>query len=179
MGKYTPHFQNYLLETGTFDKNLKQHAKFGAVAVFEKYKKNNLDWEALLAFYIIVHHHKSLSDFSLIKRLVEDDGDEAYTFDEQWKSIKKQGEAYLLLIKEELNESHLEHFIKFPKGKEFREMLKKFLGDYSKVETFFIINYLFALLIEADKLDASETKLYERKPIDRNTVDIFSGKPLK
>jgi len=114
---------------------------------------------------------------------VEDEGDEAYTFDEQWKSIKKQGEAYLLLIKEELNESQLEQLIKFPKGKEFREMLKKFLGDYSKVETFFIINYLFALLIEADKLDASETKLYERKTIDRNTVDIFlanrSNNPLR
>jgi len=173
LGKYTPHFQNYLLETGTFDKILKQHAKFGAVTVFEKYQKNNQLWEALLAFYIIVHHHKSLSDFSLIKRMVEEDGDEAYTFEEQWKSIKKQGQAYLQKIKEEVNEPLLEQLIKFPKGKEFREMLKKFLSDYSKVETFFIINYLFALLIEADKLDASETKLYERKPIDKNTVDNF------
>jgi len=183
LGKYTPHFQNYLLEKGKFDRKLKQHARFGAFTLFENLKQKGFLTEAFLACYIIIHHHSNLSDFSLLKRLVEQNGDDQYIFEQQWKSIRDSGPDYINQIKVELSEPRLTEFENFPEGKQFRKSLNDFLSVQSRIEVFFTINYLFSLLIEADKLDASNTKIYNRKPIAPNLVDDFlsmrSDNPLR
>lgn len=173
LGKYTPHFQNYLLESGSFDSQFKQHSKFGAFALFEKYQQENRLFDAFLACYIIVHHHSNLSNFSLLKRLSEEDGDDNYIFEEQWKSIKKQGDDYLKMIVNEINEPRLQSFIKFPQSKTFLNKLKEFVINNSKIEVFFLINYLFSILIEADKLDASDTAVYQRQTLSVEAIDIY------
>lgn len=173
LGKYTPHFQNYLLDLGRYDSQFKQHAKFGAFALYAKYEKKEELIKAIIAFFIIVHHHKSLTDFSLLKRMVEDNGDDSYIFEEQWKSIRNAGADYLQTIKNEVLESNLESLVMFPEGKIFRRKLSDFLSKFSRVDIFFLINYIFSLLIEADKLDASNTEVYTRKHIDIDSVDVF------
>jgi CRISPR-associated endonuclease/helicase Cas3 len=45
------------------------------------------------------------------------------------------------------------------------------VDNEKSIENYFLINYLFSLLIEADKLDASETDIYTRRPIAANAVD--------
>lgn len=173
LGKYTPHFQNYLLDLGRYDSQFKQHAKFGAFALYAKYEKKEELIKAIIAFFIIVHHHKSLTDFSLLKRMVEDNGDDSYIFEEQWKSIRNAGADYLQTIKNEVLESNLESLVMFPEGKIFRRKLSDFLSKFSRVDIYFLINYIFSLLIEADKLDASNTEVYTRKHIDIDSVDVF------
>ena len=40
LGKYTPHFQNYLLKSGYFNPRLKRHAMFGAFVLCCKFLQN-------------------------------------------------------------------------------------------------------------------------------------------
>ncbi|TXK33284.1 CRISPR-associated helicase Cas3' [Pontibacter qinzhouensis] len=170
LGKYTPHFQHYLLQqSGKYDATLKQHAKFGAFAILEKLKQQDRSLEAWLALYIIVHHHNNLTDFILLNRLITKDETyhDEYIFEEQLKSMQKSRQ----LIAQELNEPDLEVYLKFPEQKPFKRFCKEFSKLYGTPETYFLINYLFSLLIEADKLDASETLLYERVNINANAVD--------
>jgi CRISPR-associated endonuclease/helicase Cas3 len=160
LGKYTPHFQHYLLKTGKFEPKLKRHAMFGAFALLQKFLKNNSSAaEAMLAFYIIRHHHADLSNFEDIKTLCEEDGTEADIFQKQLKSLA----ADLPQMAAELGEIDLVKWVSFPDDAAFTKTRRQFYNKERGIRHYFEINYLFSLLIEADKLDASETPVYQRK----------------
>ena len=165
LGKYTTHFQNYLLKSGTFDQELKQHAKFGGFALCQKYRSLGLDNVALWAAYLIIHHHKSLSDINYLKAYVVDESKDEYIFKQQAKTIQ----AALGQISIDLNEPDIESYLTYPDKK-----LIKVIRDLERkpdIQNYFLINYLFSLLIESDKLDASETTIYARGPISPTLVD--------
>ena len=165
LGKYTTHFQNYLLKTGSFDQELKQHAKFGGFTLYQKYRSLGHDNVALWAAYLIIHHHKSLTDINDLKGYVVEDSTDEYIFNQQLKTIQPALEQ----IGVELNEPELEGYIKYPDKK-----LIKVIRDLERkpdIQNYFLINYLFSLLIESDKLDASDTTLYIRKSISSTLVD--------
>jgi CRISPR-associated endonuclease/helicase Cas3 len=168
LGKYTPFFQTYLLENGKIDWQLKQHAKFGAYAVFEKLRQQGRLTDALLAMYVVVHHHGNLTDFELLKRMAIEDSDDNWVFEKQWESIRKLGVEFISQIAREVGEDSVESFIKYPSKKEFRKAVSSFLDERRTIETYFLINYLF-------KLDASKTALYSKKVISINAVDDFLG----
>lgn len=172
LGKYTPHFQHYLLQQlGQYDPTLKQHAKFGAIALLEKLSRNDQLFEAWLALYIVVHHHNNLSDFSSLSRIISrnDSFHDEYVFKEQLKSLQ----GSIGQVVQEMKEPDLESYLKFPDRKVFNKACKQFSKQYGQAETFFLINYLFSLLIEADKLDASDTSLYPRVRINAEAVDDY------
>ncbi len=171
LGKYTPHFQNYLLKTGKFDPRLKRHAMFGAFVLLQKFLKNGGSAaEAMLAFYIIRHHHADLSNFMDIKALCDEDGDEIEVFQKQFKSL----EADVPQIAAELDEVDLAKWISFPDDRAFTKTRMHFYNKERGIQHYFEISYLFSLLIEADKLDASETPIYSRKKdLDVSTVGRF------
>jgi CRISPR-associated endonuclease/helicase Cas3 len=171
LGKYTPHFQHYLLKTGKFDLKLKRHAMFGAFALLQKFLKNGGSAaEAMLAFYIIRHHHADLSNFEDIKTLCEEDGSEADIFQKQLKSLA----ANLPQIAAELGEADLVKWVSFPDDAAFTKTRRQFYNKERGIRHYFEINYLFSLLIEADKLDASETQVYERKKdLNAGAVESF------
>jgi CRISPR-associated endonuclease/helicase Cas3 len=175
LGKYTPYFQTYLLENGKIDWLLKQHAKFGAYTLYEKYRSADKITDALWAMFVIVHHHGNLTDFCLLKRLVEEDSDDNRIFLKQYESIRKIGSGYFAQIEDELSETEIEPFIKYPDKRSFRRAVKSFLKNSVSIEAFYVVNYLYSLLIEADKLDASNTEIYERKPLTIDTVDSYLG----
>ena len=165
LGKYTTHFQNYLLKIGSFEQELKQHAKFGGFTLYQKYSSLGHDNVALWAAYLIIHHHKSLTDINDLKGYVVDDSTDEYIFNQQLKTIQPALEQ----IGVELNEPALESYLKYPDKK-----LIKVIRDLERkpdIQNYFLINYLFSLLIESDKLDASDTTLYTRKPISSTLVD--------
>jgi CRISPR-associated endonuclease/helicase Cas3 len=54
LGKYTSYFQQYLLTNETINLHLKQHARFGAYSIFEKYKENDNATAVFLYFIISV-----------------------------------------------------------------------------------------------------------------------------
>jgi CRISPR-associated endonuclease/helicase Cas3 len=170
LGKYTPHFQNYLLKKGSFDPVLKQHAKFGAFVLFQKIRNNQgIPSDALLAFYIILHHHADLSNFDEIKTLAQEDGREAEVFKKQLKSLAND----VPQIAGEMSEAALLQWLQFPEEKDFIRTFRQFYPKEAGISHYFQINYLFSLLIEADKLDASETAVHSKKDLSPQLVEDF------
>ncbi len=178
LGKYTTYFQDYLLK-GVRSK-LKQHARFGAFALFEKLSKDPArQVDALLAFFIILHHHADLSDFEDIRTKADPEGDEADVFEKQLKNIR----ADLPQIGVEMGDAGLESWLRFPEKRPFSNAFRGFYKANCGIQHYFQINYLFSLLIEADKLDASETPVHVRKTLDEKAVErrvaIFTPHELR
>jgi CRISPR-associated endonuclease/helicase Cas3 len=171
LGKYTPHFQNYLLKTGAFKPKLKRHAMFGAFVLLQKFLKNGGSaTEAMLAFYIIRHHHADLSNFQDIKALCDENGEDTEIFNAQLKSLI----ADIPQMAVEIGEPDLVKWVSFPDDGNFTKKHKQFYNKERNILHYFEINYLFSLLIEADKLDASETPVYQRKKdLDPLAVERF------
>ncbi len=160
LGKYTPYFQDYLFKRPGVNQKLKRHAMFGAFVLLQKFLKNGGSAaEAMLAFYIIRHHHADLSNFKDIRSLCDEDSGEMDIFQKQLKSLA----ADLPQMAAELGEAELAKWVAFPDDTAFSKTQKQFYNNERNIRHYFEINYLFSLLIEADKLDASETNPYLRK----------------
>ncbi|MBV6440411.1 MAG: hypothetical protein EPGJADBJ_02080 [Saprospiraceae bacterium] len=170
LGKYTPHFQNYLLKSGGFNPKLKRHAMFGAFVLCQKFLQNGGSaTETMIAFYIIRHHHADLSNFSDIKTLADEGGDEIEIFQQQLKSLAND----VPQIAAEMGENSLPKWLSFPDERAFGNARKQFYKEERSIRHYFEINYLFSLLIEADKLDASETPVHRRNRLDSVAVGQF------
>jgi len=168
LGKYTDYFQKYLLTTNKVDSFLKAHARFGSYAIFNKYQ-NKDSIIALFLYYIVVNHHLNLDDISSneFSKKIEAQANEGY-FNKQRITLAD----FWTLIKKELGEEDLENHLTIPNGKFFYLTTKKVIQQ-PNIQNYFLINYLFSLLIEADKLDASDTKFYHKALIPTHLVDKY------
>jgi len=165
LGKYTSFFQTYLLRCGKIDWVLKQHARFGAYVAYEKLKKETPIW-AIKVFYLINLHHSSLKDFLDMPAIIADKSNKRI-FDAQKKDVIKNIEKLIA----ETTETRLKDMLVFPDKKEFRQIVRTWIKTKSNIQNYFLINYLFSLLIEADKLDASRTEQYPRVRIPQDLVN--------
>jgi len=172
LGKYTSYFQNYLLHTGTIDSKLKQHAKFGGYAAYHQLIENNSKI-ALIALLLIFRHHNNLIAPDDVAGLIGSDAERI--FNEQQKDIENK----ISEIEEETGLSDLSKILRFPEARQIRKACKIWVKKHQTIEDYFQINYLFSLLIEADKLDASETPLYSLRPTASDWVDKRFSKPEK
>lgn len=172
LGKYSAFFQDYLLGIKKVAPELKQHAKFGGFALFQKYFKAKEEFSAIVAAYLIIHHHKSLTDITDLKRFigVEELITEKGYFLQQAESMS----VYQSQIAAEIGESQLADYIQYPDKRDFNLALIG-LGKKPNIENYFLINYLFSLLIEADKLDASKTVMYTKVPLPALLVENRIG----
>lgn len=169
LGKYTTYFQNYLLGYKT-DSKLKKHSRIGAFAILNKNIKNPLI--AVLQYFIIKNHHSSFDNLSELDLMIGDFKPETIqNFEKQVVDLRKN----IKQISEELSEPNLTNYLKVPETKIFRKTIKNLIKQ-SEAKNYFLINYLFSLLIESDKLDASETNQYVRKEIDEKSVENYIGK---
>lgn len=166
LGKYTNYFQDYLLDTKKVDIKLRAHSNLGAHTAFQHFKK--CPETALLAFYLIKMHHSNLINFGQVLwpdnytelRLEEQD-----IFDKQIKSLAKLDEF------KKVFPSFEEDLIKLSTASELNSLYEEYLEDYLSIAHYFKINYLFSLLIESDKLDASDTKPYQLTSLPEHAVD--------
>jgi CRISPR-associated endonuclease/helicase Cas3 len=163
LGKYTSYFQNYLLQTEPIDSKLKQHARFGGYAVYHKLQED--EKKALIALVLIFSHHGNLISFDNYSGLLETNAERVF------EAQKKNVQGRLDKIEKELEISDLSYILRFPDSRQIRKAFKIWIKRKQNIEDYFLINYLFSLLIEADKLDASETPLYSLKPIEADWVD--------
>lgn len=172
LGKYTSFFQKYMVEGEMKNPHLKQHAKFGSYALYEKLMTDGNEYAALIALYVIVHHHKSLTYFKDLQNLTDEDREAGGGMSNQdiFQTQKRTIIAHLSQISTEIQEPLLADFIKFPKAKPFENGVEKIVKS-KRIENFFLINYLFSLLIEADKLDASNTSVHSYSSIPNNKVE--------
>lgn len=168
LGKYTSYFQNYLLGTKKVNRQLSYHSQIGAFVILNKYK-----YEPLLAaflYFILASHHANFDDI-LKSGLRNDSISEDYIFENQLNDLKGQ-------LKDITNETEipsLNEIIEKPDLKTFRKVLKKHLRETPEIRNYFTINYLFSLLIESDKLDASNTNQYIRNSINEKAINNLLG----
>jgi len=162
----------YLLGKEKVNQKLKNHSLIGAIYLLNKFKDD--PFYAAILYYIIINHHSSLSnilDTGLFNANIEMDS----FINRQLDDIHNNKD----LINKEIDGLNIERFLTFPQDKvqkNIRKTIKKIIIKSPSVQHYFTINYLFSLLIEADKLDASGTSLYERKNLPENAVEKFIGK---
>ncbi|MCC5932176.1 MAG: CRISPR-associated helicase Cas3' [Cyclobacteriaceae bacterium] len=170
LGKYTSYFQNYLLKKPPIDGILKQHAKVGGLSAFNFLRKYN-EKQALVALFVIFQHHSQLIDILKIGEKLNDNLVRIIGY--QKEDLKKT----IPQIEVDLKLENLVSSILYPEEKEIRRGLKIWILRNQTIKDYFLINYLFSLLIEADKLDASDTVQYALKSIQYDSVDCRYGGP--
>lgn len=169
-GKYTTYFQNYLLNIQPINSTLKQHARIGGLTAFNFLDKED-DKMALIALFVIFRHHTQLCDILQFPKVFNDEL--RYIFDEQKRDIRNN----LKQIENEIDVPNLDLFLNYPNEKELRRAYKYWIRKGADIKYYFVVNYLFSLLIEADKLDASGTNQYKLQPINHSVVDNRFGIP--
>ena len=174
LGKYTQYFQDYLLDRPTVDYNLKSHSRFGAYYYLSKYFKDE-PFLAIMGYCIISQHHGNLKSLMSIRS----DFNDIY-FDSEIVSMKKRQNSIMPFASSVNKELGIDDIETFPQRlQSYRSYFKeiKKLQKNSNIKNYFLINYLFSLLIESDKLDASDTKVYKRVPLCTSKVDENKGIP--
>lgn len=170
LGKYTSYFQNYLLKKEPINFKLKRHAQIGGFVAYNVLRTND-EKKALLTLYLIFLHHSQLIDLSQISYKLDDDLSRIIHL--QSKDLEKA----LFHIEKDLAFGSLNKYIVYPNESKLRKGFKYWSKKYACIQDYFLINYLFSLLIEADKLDASDTIPYRLKSINPNAVDRRFGTP--
>ncbi len=176
LGKYTQYFQDYLLDRPNVNYNLKSHSQFGALYYLSKYFSKD-PFLGIVGYWIISQHHGNLQSLMALR------GDFTESaFDADVLQLRKRQLSILPFkseIDQELAINDIETFHEgiLPSQSYFKGI--KQLQKSSNIQNYFQINYLFSLLIEADKLDASETKVYRRVPLSPSKVDEDKGIPNK
>ncbi len=174
LGKYTTFFQNYLLKRGSIDADKKRHPPIGAFAAFNLLKEID-EKQALLALLIVFLHHGNLIDLTSFSERLSGHLENIIKCqkDDLMKNISDVQTDLLL--------PDIENYIDYPDERLIRKGFKHWAIKSSTISDYYLVNYLFSLLIESDKLDASDTKLYKLKAIRDDCVDIRFGiaKPAK
>lgn len=169
-GKYTTFFQNYLLKKRIINGTLKQHARIGGITAYNMLENQDKKL-ALISLFVIFRHHTQLCDILDFPKAFNDELQ--YVFNEQKKDIQ----AFISQIENELEIPNLNSYLNYPDEREIRRSYKIWIKKEANIRDYFLVNYMFSLLTEADKLDASDTVQYSLKPISENSVDERFGKP--
>jgi CRISPR-associated endonuclease/helicase Cas3 len=170
-GKFTSYFQDYLLKKPSIDQHLKQHARIGGIAAYNALKAKN-EKLALTCLYIIFRHHTQLNNTT----------DFIHVFDENLKRVflnqKSNLKNRISQIESILQQSDLEKLLEYPDERTIRRGFKRWQLKDSHIKDYFMMNYLFSLLIESDKLDASDTQPCIPGNLKNDSVDLRFGKPV-
>ncbi|MDK2841818.1 MAG: CRISPR-associated endonuclease/helicase Cas3 [Anaerophaga sp.] len=174
LGKYTQYFQDYLFGRPNVDYNLKSHSQFGALYYLAKYFCKD-SYAGIVGYWIISQHHGNLQSLMALRSNFTESA-----FDADMLQLKKR-QLSILPFKSEINqELEIDDIETFHKGMLPSHSYFKGIKQLQKncnIQNYFQINYLFSLLIEADKLDASGTKVYQLMPLSPSKVDEDKGLP--
>lgn len=172
LGKYTSFFQNYLLQRGNIDFDLKRHPPIGSLTAYSFFKNVN-EKLGLISLLIVFQHHGNLIDVENFPEKLDS---------HLWRIYARQKDdllPYLPEIEREIRLENLKSLFDQIDEKQIRKGFKIWAKKNSGIEDYFLINYLFSLLIEADKLDASDTQIHQLRPVAIDRIDIRFGKPTE
>ena len=168
-GKFTTFFQDYLLKKET-DRELKQHARIGGITAFNMLKETDKKL-SLIGIYIIFRHHTQLCDILDFPKVFDENLNRIFLA--QVNDLK----ANLKQIEEILTISEINKYLIYPDEREIRRSFKIWAKREPNIKDYYLINYVFSLLIEADKLDASDTNKHSIQDINETLVDKRFKKP--
>jgi len=171
LGKYTKFFQDYLKTKIEHPQNYHFHTLIGACSLFNYLSTEDRE-KALIGYFVIYHHHSNLGN---ITRCFPE---------ERINQIDKRLKNQYLNIIPNIQQINYEIGLNLDENLMASKSLNLLddcddLQDQANIQNYFQINYLFSLLIEADKLDASETKVYQRMPLSPSKVDDDKGLPIQ
>ncbi len=168
LGKYTLWFQEYLKFDRKHPEDFQNHALIGAVTAYNYLKQKGGYW-SLFAYYIIRNHHANLNDIQNSYYMDDLNSEDVY----RRRQIQIKAQYSDLVSKLEIINSELELSLtpqslshELPNWRKIQNEVTLCLRYSSSIEKYFYVNYLFSLLIEGDKLDASKTDVYSKKTID-------------
>lgn len=169
LGKYTKFFQDYLRTNIEHPQNYHFHTLIGACTLFN-YLSTKDRQKALIGYFVIYHHHSNLGN---ITRCFPEE--RINQIDNRLKNQYLDITSNVQQINKEID-INLDENLLASKSLYLLDDCDDLL-DQANIQNYFQINYLFSLLIEADKLDASETKVYQRVPLSPSKVDNDKGIP--
>ncbi|WP_304125730.1 CRISPR-associated helicase Cas3' [Methanosphaera cuniculi] len=181
--KSTTYFQKYLKDHKKTEKAY--HSFLSAIFgyyVTQKYLEDNHiknDNLPLISYLSIINHHGNLKDVYNTPK-------------SEWNKIKNIPSYVELQVEDlkvadikELKEFYqkynisIDNFLKNYEDLtlEIRKKLKKFTRQ-KNIENYITLILFFSVLIDTDKFDASETKLFSRQKIESNIVDKYKKEKL-
>ncbi len=172
LGKYTDFFQEFITGKDRTNKPEKNHSRLGAYVALNKiYDTLDIDEEkkkflASMSMLLILWHHQNLQNplHSEIYKGISETAREIFEIQKENLSLKNE----VPYLKENLK------YLFIPDKKKFGRYWHNFRKQTpQEPEQYFLFNYLFSLLTEADKLDASDTEVYNQKEIDVSVVENF------
>lgn len=189
-GKGTKYFQEYLKDQNKYRKkyseSLKAHAYFSALITYYFIERELKDEEkAIIGAYIVLRHHGFLENmkddiFSRNCNEKNDLNDQLESFDFQYFDLENE--------KQEIQD-FIEKGVRYELFDSVSEFIEK-IEDEEDMDTYILINYLFSILISADKGSAiynSENlsikklkeRVGERIVLEGNLVDQYKKKKFK
>lgn len=197
IGKSTDYFQKYLFADEKDKKKFKampetQHGLLSAVVAFYAAKTEFVENEDLqseekaflsfAAFWIVRKHHGNLED--IINEAAISDSDRA-VLEKQIKSIDETrlsiltDKLKLAGLKQSLTKSIMLEWVNLI-GDELKKLRRRFrkLEREKSISPYLLINYIFSLLIDADKSEVVLHDVPKRKPLilKHNLVDEYKEK---
>lgn len=169
-GKFTTWFQDYVLKKPSVDQHLKQHARIGGIVAYNALQDTDKKL-ALTCLYIIFRHHAQLNNTT----------DFTQVFDENLARVfcnqKHNLENSIGQIESIIQHSDVKKLLEYPDERTIRRGFKHWQLKDSHIKDYFMVNYLFSLLIESDKLDASDTQPYILDAVKNDSVDVRFSTP--
>ena len=176
--KSTSFFQDYLVNNHKNENTPHSFlsAVFSYFVIDDYLNRENISFDnnlAIISYIAVLHHHGNIKNISIL--------DEYHDKKVESKIIKKQlndlinSDDNLKLFYEDEN-INLEYFFE-----NFDEISEKISDDlYSfeydnNLDNYFLILLLYSVLIDADKMDASESPLIKRNPIPDDMVDKYKS----
>ncbi len=149
-GKATSYFQEYILDPSNikYQKNpfklLKAHAELSAFWAFYYISKDINDLKlAFIGYMLVKKHHGNIIDFKKEIFIPDDENilqERINNFDYDYFNILSEKLSFLTMMEE---------FINFKFSIEIRSIIESFI-----IEDYILCNYLFSILISADKGEA-------------------------
>jgi len=186
-GKYTTFFQRHL--SGEELGAKAHHSFISALVTYYLLKKNdNKDFISLIAFIAVASHHKNLPDIKKYKSLNKADDTNSFNVDE---GIRKEVVASFAQIQDILkNKTQIEnelHKIDIEINiKEFSKNMQNVMKSIAKDIFFFSridnigkgkclieLYLLYSALIDADKRNAGNVSIVQRRAIPQDVVDQY------
>ena len=181
--KSTSFFQTYLLFDNTKKENT-PHSFLSAIFTYYVIRnyldKNNIAFESnlsIIAYIVVLAHHGNLKDITKLDNY-NDKKSKSKMVLKQVDDLKNSKNN----LSEFYNDFEIDFFRFFDEFEEISEDITDDLLEFSfneNIDNYFYILLFYSSLLDADKMDASESKIIVRTEIPGNIVDNFKKNNLR
>jgi len=182
IGKGTKYFQDYIVSENKVKTELSNHSLLSSLVTYWIVEKllepiikdsNLIKLYSFIAFLVVRYHHGDLQN---PKTSILLEQNQISLIRKQWESIDKDVINLLLNFRNvPLSYDEIDMRIKaLPESFKIKKVIIKFLLNNKKFDYYFIINILYSILIDADKLAAGLNFVPESNiEIPENIIDIY------